>query len=51
MKNLFIDIDFAAKKFDVAVIYAEGLQEPWKDSLQAGKSFTKKAKAPKKFSL
>ena len=27
MKNLFIGIDFAAKKFDVAVIYAEGLQE------------------------
>ena len=26
MKNLFIGIDFAAKKFDVAVIYAEGLQ-------------------------
>ena len=24
MKNLFIGIDFAAKKFDVAVIYAEG---------------------------
>lgn len=27
MKNIFIGIDFAAKKFDVAVIYAEGLQE------------------------
>lgn len=34
MKNLFIGIDFAAKKFDVAVIYAEGIESTSKCNIK-----------------